>query len=250
MNRHARGGFTIIEVVLFLGITGLLIAGVFVSMWGIITQQRYRDAVVSFQESLRQTYGDVEAVQNSRPSTPSGGDCAGSVGTSTCVILGRYLHVSSQSSAGTGPSVITVSDVIGTIPPTGSAATGYINILRSYQPRVINNTNRNVSQMQWQTQLRWPNGDMSNGFAMLVIRSPETGQIHTFTWRSNSTAPNLAPPSGGPIATMNETNPANRLLCVNPNGMSVPPSGVRIQLRASTAAAIGQISNEAEGNPC
>ncbi|HMS93306.1 MAG TPA: hypothetical protein PKD28_02840 [Candidatus Saccharibacteria bacterium] len=248
MNKHARGGFTIIEVILFLGVTGLMMLGIFVGVWGSITQQRYKDAVVSFQESLRQTYGDVVAVQNNRVATASG-DCIGGVGTSTCVILGRYLHVSSQSSAGTGPSIITVSDVIGTIPPTGSVATGYIDILRSYQPRVINNANRSVSQMQWQTQLRWPNGDAGNGFSMLVIRSPETGQIHTFTWRGNSTTPNLVP-VGGPITAANETNPTNRLLCVDTNGMSVPPSGIRIQPRASTAAAIGQIANDAEGSPC
>ena len=248
MSGHARDGFTIIEVILFLGVTGLLMLGVFVGVWGSITQQRYKDAVMSFQEALRQTYGDVVATQNNRQATASG-DCVGNTGTSTCIMLGRYLHVSSQNTAGDGPSVITASDVIGTV-PSSAAATGYINILRSYQPRVINNTNRKTSQMQWQTQLRWPNGDRSNGFSMLVIRSPETGQLHTFIWRGNVVTPNTTNLTSVGIVAANETNMANRTVCVDTNGMSVPPMGVRIQPRASTAAAVGQIANDAEGGVC
>jgi prepilin-type N-terminal cleavage/methylation domain-containing protein len=52
-------GFTIIEVMIFLAISGLLLVGVLIGTGTTIARQRYNDAVQSFAEFLRQQYSFV-----------------------------------------------------------------------------------------------------------------------------------------------------------------------------------------------
>ena len=53
MKRVASRGFTIIEVMLFLAITGLLAVGVLATVGNSINVQRYRDAVVTLQTEVQ-----------------------------------------------------------------------------------------------------------------------------------------------------------------------------------------------------
>ena len=61
--KHKRKGFTLIEVALFLAVTGLLLAGVFGMTQNSITAQRFNDSVQSFAEFLRRVYSGVENPQ-------------------------------------------------------------------------------------------------------------------------------------------------------------------------------------------
>lgn len=62
--KKGKRGFTLIEVALFLAITGALFAGVTVGVQNSISQQRNNDSVQSFIEFLRSVYSEVENVQN------------------------------------------------------------------------------------------------------------------------------------------------------------------------------------------
>lgn len=55
----SKKGFTIIEVSLFLAITGLLLVGVLGGTYSNIARQRYNDSVRSFAEFFRQIYAEV-----------------------------------------------------------------------------------------------------------------------------------------------------------------------------------------------
>lgn len=55
-----KSGFTIIETMLFLAITGLVFAGVVIGTNGSLRSQRYRDTVQSFVNSLRDVYSRAE----------------------------------------------------------------------------------------------------------------------------------------------------------------------------------------------
>ncbi len=60
MRRNTeKKGFTILEVMLFLAITGLMLIGVIGGTYSAIASQRYTDSVRSFAEFLRQTYAEV-----------------------------------------------------------------------------------------------------------------------------------------------------------------------------------------------
>lgn len=55
----AKKGFTLIEVMLVLGLTGLLLVGMLGGTFTAIAHQRYNDSVRSFAEYLRTVYGEV-----------------------------------------------------------------------------------------------------------------------------------------------------------------------------------------------
>lgn len=58
-NTAAKKGFTIIEVTLFLALTGLMLIGVLGGTYASIASQRYNDSLRSFAEFLRKIYAEV-----------------------------------------------------------------------------------------------------------------------------------------------------------------------------------------------
>ena len=58
-----RRGFTIIEVMLFLALTGLLLVGILGGLGGNIARQRYNDAVQDLANILRDQYSFVSDTQ-------------------------------------------------------------------------------------------------------------------------------------------------------------------------------------------
>ena len=56
---QAKSGFTIIEVMIFVAISGMLLVGVLIGISSAIARQRYNDATESFAEFLRQQYAFV-----------------------------------------------------------------------------------------------------------------------------------------------------------------------------------------------
>jgi len=86
-----RDGFTIIETMLFLGITGLLIVGILAGTGNSISIQRYRDSVTSLQSMLQMQYSNVENVSNNSVAAKSCGAKTSPRGQSDCVILGRFI---------------------------------------------------------------------------------------------------------------------------------------------------------------
>lgn len=65
-NKITKKGFTIVEVVLFLGITGAILVGIMAGTSTAIARQRYNDSVQDFTEFLRRTYSETVNVQNVR----------------------------------------------------------------------------------------------------------------------------------------------------------------------------------------
>ena len=65
-NAATRAGFTVIEVMFFIGISGMLLAGVLVGSSASIARQRYKDSVQDFAEFVRRTYSSVLNVEAQR----------------------------------------------------------------------------------------------------------------------------------------------------------------------------------------
>ena len=63
---HKLSGFTMIEVILVVALTGLVLAGVLVGGGSGISRQRFQDSVQDFTEFIRRTYSSALYVQNSR----------------------------------------------------------------------------------------------------------------------------------------------------------------------------------------
>lgn len=87
------GGFTVIEVVLFLAISGAMAIALLVGISAAIQRQQYRDAVHSFAGFFSDQYSKVLSVENDRQATDA---CplssrASERGQSDCVIVGRHV---------------------------------------------------------------------------------------------------------------------------------------------------------------
>ncbi|MFZ2125150.1 MAG: type II secretion system protein [Candidatus Saccharimonadales bacterium] len=176
MKTSNQAGFTIIETMLFLGITGLLVMGLLAGAGTSINIQRYHDSVTSLQSTLQQQYSEVANVNNE---STGGLECYGDnqtnpVGQSDCVIVGRYI-------SSVNGSVLSIKSVVGYISST--------TIFSSIQDDIdaINAINIRVSPVNGQTyDIEWGSSlvrsDNSNplAFSMLVLRSPVSGVVRTF----------------------------------------------------------------------
>ena len=82
-SEEVKQGFTIIEVMLVLAITGLMLVGVIAGTYSSIATQRYNDSVRSFSEFLREIYAEVISPQSlgeGNSDTPAGQGCGALTG--------------------------------------------------------------------------------------------------------------------------------------------------------------------------
>ncbi len=177
-------GFTVIELMLFLGITGALFAALMFGANNNIAQQRYRESVVTYSSLLQDQYSEVMNTRNERENDwtcvdgtvieqPNSGEARG---TSSCVILGRAIEI-----AGDGTSIRT-SSVIGTEPAEQSAPSD-IEALVAYRPKVSDTFDRVTNPLDWGSNLVTLAGQPSMA-SFLILRSPASGLIRVFTSES------------------------------------------------------------------
>lgn len=170
MKPLKNAGFTIVETMLFLGITGLLVMGVLVGTGTSINVQRYRDSVTSLKSYLQQQYSKTANVSNDSLSNSCNGVSGQPRGQSNCVILGKLITTNNGSELST-------RSVIGTI-PTGSLETDDLEALKRYNITFSPQTGENYT-IDWGSSLNKTNGSDID-FSVLILRSPSSGIIRTF----------------------------------------------------------------------
>jgi type II secretory pathway pseudopilin PulG len=184
MKPFNNAGFTIIETMLFLGITGLLVVGVLAGAGTSINVQRYRDSVTSLQSILQQQYSDVMNVSNDSPINSCNAATNIARGQSGCVVLGRYITTLNSRR-------LIMKNVIGVI-PASEDATATLNDISvflgsadgaqpGYNIQVID-TNSQVYDVEWGSSLvdTAINKNVPLKFSMLILRSPVSGAVRTF----------------------------------------------------------------------
>ena len=195
--RGRRNGFTMIEVALFLVVTGLLFVGVTVGVQNSIFQQRFNDATQGFAEFLRSIYSEVSNVQN----------LAG--GRSEYAIYGKLVTFGeSKDLAGcpvndgtsmkegcnnNGRNSVFVYDVIGQIGDVESGNT--LVALSSLKSNVViiddeAGTFKPVGIVddfvpRWAAQIEDTNFSLFKG-ALLIVRHPSSGTIYTYVMKGET----------------------------------------------------------------
>lgn len=175
-------GFTIIELMLFLAISGALFAALMIGVNINITQQRYRESVVSYSSLLQGQYSEVENTRNDRNNqwvcaddgTVSEQTNGGSSrGTTNCVILGRAVQILD------GGTTVKTSSVVGHEP--GDSTDSDTVTLSDYNP-TINPFDEESSPIDWGSSLvaTTPKHPASTA-VILILRSPQDGLIRVFT---------------------------------------------------------------------
>lgn len=211
MGIKTENGFTIIEVMLFLAVTGLMAAAILVGSGVAIGQQRYRDSVTTLKSYIQQQYSEVTNVVNSRDKTwtcDSNGNitevsmAAGDArGTSECVMLGRYVTIDSTG------KIVRGANVIGYRTPGAPEATSDLAELTSNYRLAVSPIDQDENEVSWGAQVVRQSTTTPMPLTILILRSPLSGTVLTFTAEGVQT--NLA--SLMTVANMSQ----RRELCMN-----------------------------------
>lgn len=178
--RSRKRGFTLIEVSLFLAITGALFVAVTIGVQNSIFQQRFNDSVQNFEEFLRTAYAETMNVQN------TGNGRSGEAIYGRLITFGEKHGLSGERITDESVNNIYMYDVIGKI---GDIGTG--NVLST-----LNNLSATVT-IEKDGEVK-PAGIIENYVprwgaviektdeykpfvgAILIVRHPNSGVAYTY----------------------------------------------------------------------
>lgn len=234
MGILARGhkGFTIIEVMLFLAVSGALAAGVLGGSSVAINNQRYVDAVNSFKALVQEEFINTTQVVNSRVGNPT---CLADTGpskprgASECVIVGRLMSIDANGQ-------ITRSNITGEEPDSAalSGVTNDIAAIGLYR-LTIDTSDQSVSEMSWGTSIK--RGDANQPVSIIILRAP-SGNVLSFVQPKAITL-NSDLPTAANIATF--ANSQSKTICVDTSGWTVAQlQAIVIPAYTSTPSAVEQ----------
>ncbi len=242
--RRFRRGFTIIEVSLFLAITGLLFLGVTLGVQNSMRRQRYNDIVQSFADYLRNLYSEVTNVQ-------SMGN-----GRSMDVVYGKLVVFGGTPIQDEN---IFSYDVIGGLTNSGAGNKDVLSLLdnKSVGARVVDDNGSvvgimNSYKLKWGALLQTTKKPFeAYKGAVLIVRHPSSGTVYTLSSTSDlfagSKSEDLKKLSGnfGKYG-FSETENAN--FCINPDNGGNDRANVRMKVGASNSSGVEVFYDE--GNAC
>jgi len=264
MGNRKLAGFTIIETTLFLGISSFLIVALIASTGNSVNQQRYNDAVQTFKATLQQQYADVASVENSRNNNWSCGSTATPVttgptsdnrGQSKCILMGKYVRLEDNK--------ISIYKVVGYQQSTAPQANDILSLKNNYRMNVVRD-NFEQTTLEWGTKISYPRTQSGASLVpypkpqnprklgLFVVRSPDSGQIYTFS-NSDTDVPddaNINSTTFSNVIVAGGFSPGEaqgaRWLCINSDGLLVNNDSTAIQINAfaSSASAIETQTNE------
>lgn len=227
-------GFTLIEVILFFSISGLLVITLLGGVTLALNTQRYQDAVLSFKNFVQDQYASLQYVANDRDNTwscptggaPTQGGTAVPRGQSDCFLMGRVVVVNQGR--------LHAADIIGSDNGTNSeGGTDIDRIKKNYTLNTLSQYTED-SIMEWGTEIacrKTFTDGTSNPAAcprtvtLLLLRSPESGVTYTFTNESGVENPTNTQLKAmilegiAPTGTQGE-----RVICVNTSNLVTAPA--------------------------
>lgn len=238
MKHTKKFGFTIIETMLFLGISGLLVMGILIGAGNSINVQRYHDSIMSLQSVLQQQYSDVANVSNDNSgSLACYGD--GSIkyrGQSNCVVLGKYITtINSQT--------LSIKSVIGYIPDDISfLGLNDVDALQLCAVK-ISPVPGETYEIEWGSSIVKPETRDDLAFSMLVLHSPSSDTVRTFIDPSNV----IADADVGTLVTESALLQPVKI-CVESNGLfSNDKSAILITANSTSSSGIETLGEELSG---
>jgi type II secretory pathway pseudopilin PulG len=249
MGIRKNAGFTIIEVMLFLAVTGMLAVAILVGSGVSIGQQRYRDSVNTLKSFIQDQYSETTNVTNSRSGNSA---CTNAVvieppasvpdpqprGTSDCVLMGRLLTI------GDNGIDLRASNVVGyrTSQTAPVAATDFLELTTNYRI-AASPIDVEENQVEWGAKVVKPKTTTIEPLSIMIIRSPLSGSIMTFVGDGVASGANAL----NALAAAGINNTARNICLDTEQGTFVGKrQAIRINAFASSASAI-EIPSEGEG---
>jgi hypothetical protein len=178
LKRASYSGFTIIEVVLFLAVSGFLLMVVLGSASVGVNTQRYRDSVNTLAATVQQEFTNVTNPINTKSVDNM---CEGSTdaeeprGISNCVIIGRLMTIADDGA-------ITESNLIGAEPAVEfDEDEPEAEVIRAYEPK-IDTATQEAETISWGANLEFGNPPSSATASILILRSPRSGNIYSYVF--------------------------------------------------------------------
>lgn len=238
MRTPFAAGFTIIETLLVLAVTGALVSGILLTVGASLNTQRYRDSVDSLKTTLQAQYSELGSVQNDRENNVScnsaaqlSEDRAEVRGQSNCILLGKLVSIDRGE--------ITFRTVLG-VERAAASETNDITSLRNNYILSVSELGVDTKLLEWGTEIAWPtrvNGEDRGGastprqLSLLFIKSPDSGRFYTFSadtaWESPTSA-NLR------SMVQNVESVPEKIICVDPQGLA-PPEKLAIYIPGTAA---------------
>ena len=225
MEGSRQAGFTIVEISLFMAISGLLFLIAIAGTGNTIRSFRFTDSGRSLEAFAQKQYDDVINGLNNRSDqvSCSGGvitDTPQTVGSSNCLLMGKLIVFRLNSSD------VSVYNVVGSEPANANYALSDSQLIIDFQPRTVTTTAVSTYTVPWGARpsgfKRLSDNVATNG--LLLVRSPKSSRVVTYTFTVPATVPtNL---------TTTVSNAANRLqktnFCIkNADGLG-PPAKLEI----------------------
>lgn len=247
MGSKFHPGFTIIETMLFLAITGALIVAILAGSGSAINNQRYQDSVTSLKTLIQDQFAQVTSVNNAEATdavscdtngvvTVDSSQPAGPRGQGGCVIIGRFMLIDD--------STVTTSSVVGYNSNDSTTYVDDLSELKAYKLSLLATTTT-ADSVQWGSKIAWPvKGPQAKvpkpatrSVGILILRSPKSGVTYTYT--ANAPSPSAL---SAMIASANQTE--NRI-CIDSNGTTVVGGlGVVIDANATGPTGVEVRSND------
>ena len=255
MGMVVERGFTVIELMLFLAISGLLLVSLMIGVGNNITQQRYRDEVASFKALLQDQYAEVLTPQNTDLQI-SCKDPSSSVpptvsvrGTTKCVLLGKVIEI--QNTSASDPSSVKISNAIGYESSILNDNTNDIDALTAYKPTVSTydqQTERLNVGVRNTIAPACSGGSTPPSWVILILRSPVSGLTKVFL--SNGQVPgtgDLAGVIGGGFALCRPSDTV-RKFCIDGDTGSLPKQIISIDSAAAGSSSV--LSSDSAQGEC
>lgn len=186
---------------LFLAVTGLMLAGILVAVSGGINRQRFEDTITSLVDQFQGQYNLVENVRNNRTAAIHCSAGSGIVivsgrsdrGASDCAVVGR-LVTSNDGQVFESLPVIATAD-LATIeeprPGNGTDERSYIQSLGlTVASADLPDADVERYTVPWDATI-FVNDEKTGGarFSLLIIKLPSNGMMRTFSTTSVTTDP-------------------------------------------------------------
>lgn len=257
MPTGREAGFTIIEISIFMAISGLLLLVAILGTSNSINTNRFNDSVRSAQGYLQKQYSDILNGVNPRDdnhacdaSTGQVGSGSQVVGTSDCLLMGKLIQFTKNS------STFTTYYVIGSIPVTQPAPGLSDDVLIAlYKPHVVPSVANETYNLAWgATVLGSCQAPNTSGVCQspytkfnsyLLLRSPASGNILSYIFYASGL------PAGNDLTPY--SIPANHMtanICLHsadntvPTGMiTLSPSGGQAGINTNFDSAIDVVTS-------
>lgn len=165
----SKKGFTLVEVLLFLAISGAITAGIIIATRSSISRHRYNSTVQEYTDFLESLYSSVIYVQNQNNTANV------SNGRSDKAIYGKLVVFDGEESP------ISIYDVVIKIAHKQTSADDVLeNLYELSKDSPIELKNGSTYESNNPPLLKSTDGNLYHG-AMLIFRSPYSGSVYTYS---------------------------------------------------------------------